>query len=77
MLLKFVKKHAPGTLEVDQPDPEPIPSAAPTKPKKNKPMSKYEQEAQINRLAGSLSKFQDVGRSPDAGSWTPILRSRH
>jgi len=67
MLLKFVKKHAPGTLEVDQPDPEPVPSAAPSKPKKNKPMSKYEQEAQINRLEGSLSRFQGgAGRSPDA-----------
>jgi bromodomain-containing factor 1 len=74
MLLKFVKKHAPGTLEVDQPEPEPVPSSAPSKPKKNKPMSKYEQEAQINRLEGSLSRFQGgVGRSPDAGTWTSIF----
>lgn len=64
MLLKFVKKHAPHALELDEPEPEPMPNVAPSKPKKNKPMSKYEQEAQINRLEGSLSRFQ-AGHSPD------------
>ncbi|KAL2001485.1 hypothetical protein VTN02DRAFT_1686 [Thermoascus thermophilus] len=65
MLLKFVKKNAPHVLEEEEP-PAPIPSAAPAKPKKNKPMSKYEQEAQINMLENNLSRFQGAtARSPD------------
>ncbi|ODM23212.1 hypothetical protein SI65_00801 [Aspergillus cristatus] len=67
MLLKFVRKNAPHVMEDDD---EPAPvisnnSAAP-KPKKNKPMSKYEQEAQINMLANNLSRFEGGGgQSPD------------
>lgn len=69
MLLKFVKKHAPGVLEEEELEPTPPPTAAPSKPKKNKPMSKYEQEAQINMLQGSLSRFQGgAGQSPDPGT---------
>ncbi|KAL1969536.1 hypothetical protein VTN77DRAFT_8974 [Rasamsonia byssochlamydoides] len=66
MLLKFVKKNAPHVLEEEEPAPPPVPAAVPSKPKKNKPMSKYEQEAQINMLEGSLSRFQGAAaRSPD------------
>lgn len=67
MLLKFVKKNAPHVLEEEETaPPPPVPSAVTSKPKKNKPMSKYEQEAQINMLEGSLSRFQGAAaRSPD------------
>ncbi|KAI9367797.1 hypothetical protein BJX61DRAFT_547153 [Aspergillus egyptiacus] len=67
MLLKFVKKNVPD-LDDDEEVSTPIASnAAPPKPKKNKPMSKYEQEAQINMLESNLSRFQGGGggRSPD------------
>ncbi|EAW10502.1 putative transcription regulator BDF1 [Aspergillus clavatus NRRL 1] len=67
MLLKFVKKNAPHVMEEED---MVLPSAANVpapKPKKNKPMSKYEQEAQINMLESNLSRFQGGGggRSPD------------
>ncbi|KAL2862884.1 putative transcription regulator BDF1 [Aspergillus lucknowensis] len=67
MLLKFVKKNAPHIVD-DEDVSTPIASnAPPAKPKKNKPMSKYEQEAQINMLESNLSRFQGggSGRSPD------------
>ncbi|KAA8648772.1 hypothetical protein EYZ11_004916 [Aspergillus tanneri] len=66
MLLKFVKKNAPHVMEdEDVATPTANQPAAP-KPKKNKPMSKYEQEAQINMLESNLSRFQGgSGRSPD------------
>lgn len=68
MLLKFVKKNAPQALEDDD---EPMPATSTNnapgpKTKKNKPMSKFEQEAQINMLANNLSRFQGGGgQSPD------------
>ncbi|PGG98273.1 hypothetical protein AJ79_08910 [Helicocarpus griseus UAMH5409] len=66
VLLKFVKKHAPAALELDEPEPEPTPIVAPAKPKKNKPMSKYEQEARINSIEGTISRFQGGrGYSPE------------
>jgi bromodomain-containing factor 1 len=66
MLLKFVKKNAPRGA-IDEGDQVTAPTATTSKPKKNKPMSKYEQEAQINMLEGSLSRFQGgSARSPDA-----------
>ncbi|RHZ50064.1 putative transcription regulator BDF1 [Aspergillus thermomutatus] len=67
MLLKFVKKNAPHVVEEeDITAPTAANVAAPPKPKKNKPMSKYEQEAQINMLESNLSRFQGGGgRSPD------------
>ncbi|KAL1864970.1 transcription initiation at TATA-containing promoter protein [Paecilomyces lecythidis] len=67
MLLKFVKKNAPHVMEDEEVvSHAPVPSAAPPKPKKNKPMSKYEQEAQINMLESNLSRFQGGGvRSPE------------
>ncbi|PLB54980.1 Bromodomain-containing protein [Aspergillus steynii IBT 23096] len=71
MLLKFVKKNAPHVMEEEEAPPAPATTnanahAAPPKPKKNKPMSKYEQEAQINMLQSNLSRFEGGGgRSPD------------
>ena len=60
-LLAFVRKYAP------RPDDSPprqaatsAPSAA-ARPKKNKPMSKHEQEAQIEQVRGKLSAFQNPG----------------
>ncbi|KAL4803655.1 Bromodomain-containing protein [Aspergillus unguis] len=67
MLLKFVKKNAPHVMDDEEASSPVAPNAAPPKPKKNKPMSKYEQEAQINMLESNLSRFQGggSGRSPD------------
>ncbi|KAB8239411.1 putative transcription regulator BDF1 [Aspergillus alliaceus] len=67
MLLRFVKKNAPHVMEDEEvvtPTTMNTTAAAP-KPKKNKPMSKFEQEAQINMLESNLSRFQGGGRSPD------------
>ncbi|ODH45443.1 hypothetical protein ACO22_00013 [Paracoccidioides brasiliensis] len=61
VLLKFVKKHAPAAMEIDEPEPDPAPIVASSKPKKNKPMSKYEQEARINSIEGTISRFQGGG----------------
>lgn len=60
MLLKFVKKNVPHIMEDE--DSAPAGNVAAPKPKKNKPMSKFEQEAQINMLESNLSRFQ--GGSP-------------
>ncbi|KAL4780738.1 hypothetical protein BJX76DRAFT_36886 [Aspergillus varians] len=68
LLLKFVKKNAPQVVDDDEASSPVAPNAAaPPKPKKNKPMSKYEQEAQINMLESNLSRFHGGGngRSPD------------
>ncbi|KAL3490850.1 Bromodomain-containing protein [Aspergillus germanicus] len=67
MLLKFVKKNAPHIVDDEEVLTPVAQNAAPPKPKKNKPMSKYEQEAQINMLESNLSRFQGggSGRSPD------------
>lgn len=65
MLLKFVKKNAPQVMDDEDMDGPSMNPAAP-KPKKNKPMSKFEQEAQINMLESNLSRFQGGGHSPDA-----------
>ncbi|KAL2857883.1 Bromodomain-containing protein [Aspergillus pseudoustus] len=67
MLLKFVKKNAPHIADDEDVGTPVAQNAAPPKPKKNKPMSKYEQEAQINMLESNLSRFQGGGngRSPD------------
>lgn len=64
MLLKFVKKNAPNVAD-DEEVPAPAASVAPPKPKKNKPMTKHEQEAQINMLESNLSRFQGSARSPN------------
>lgn len=68
MLLKFVKKNAPQVMDDDDELAAPASTnnnAPGPKPKKNKPMSKFEQEAQINMLANNLSRFQGGGQSPD------------
>ncbi|KAL3479855.1 Bromodomain-containing protein [Aspergillus californicus] len=67
MLLKFVKKNAPHVVDDEDLSTPSAPNAPPPKPKKNKPMSKYEQEAQINMLESNLSRFQGGigGHSPD------------
>ncbi|KUL84646.1 hypothetical protein ZTR_06687 [Talaromyces verruculosus] len=66
MLLKFVKKNAPQVMD-DEDMSAPVSATVQAKPKKNKPMSKYEQEAQINMLQGSLSRFSGGNgtRSPE------------
>ncbi|KAK2735213.1 hypothetical protein FQN57_001318 [Myotisia sp. PD_48] len=67
LLLKFVKKHAPQTMDFEEPAPmDPTPSAVQSKPKKSKPMNKVEQEAQIRSLQSNLSKFKGAaGNSSD------------
>ncbi|EKV04889.1 Bromodomain [Penicillium digitatum] len=64
-LLNFVKKHVPNLMDDEDEDDVPSSSVAPPKPKKNKPMSKFEQEAQINMLQSNLSRFQGGAHSPD------------
>ncbi|KAI2676383.1 hypothetical protein LCP963914a_8345 [Penicillium roqueforti] len=64
-LLNFVKKHVPNLMDDEDEDDLPASSVAPPKPKKNKPMSKFEQEAQINMLQSNLSRFQGGAHSPD------------
>lgn len=62
MLLTFVKKHAPGPLEFDdEPVPEAMPVMGPAKPKKNKPMTKQEQESRIHALQRNLESFAGGG----------------
>ncbi|KAF7588070.1 hypothetical protein BBP40_006208 [Aspergillus hancockii] len=69
MLLRFVKKNAPHVMEDEEvvATPTAVNHPPAPKPKKNKPMSKFEQEAQINMLESNLSRFQGGGggRSPD------------
>lgn len=70
LLLRFVKKNAPHVMEDEEvatPTAATSTTTAAPKPKKNKPMSKYEQEAQINMLESNLSRFSQGGggRSPD------------
>ncbi|MCJ1392450.1 hypothetical protein MMC18_005317 [Xylographa bjoerkii] len=60
-LLHFVRKHAPHPE--DSPEPRQIAApvaAAPSRPKKNKPMSKVEQEAKIDEIRSKLSGFRNA-----------------
>jgi bromodomain-containing factor 1 len=66
-LLTFLKKYVPQTAPEPPPEPTFVPSAAPSKPKKNKPMTKHEQEAQIEELKGKLAGYNGGPISPDAG----------
>ncbi|KAJ5273390.1 hypothetical protein N7478_008515 [Penicillium angulare] len=59
MLLEFVKKNVPHVM--DDEETSPAPNYAAPKPKKNKPMSSAEQEAQINTLQSNLSRFESGG----------------
>ena len=60
-LLGFVRKYAPRPDDSPPPRQQPTaPStAAPSRPKKNKPMSKTEQEARISEINGRLAQFQN------------------
>lgn len=60
-LLGFVRKYAPRPEDSPPPrQPPTAPStAAPSRPKKNKPMSKTEQEARISEINGRLAQFQN------------------
>lgn len=62
LLLSFVKKNAPGIMEEE--DASPATNYAAPKPKKNKPMSSAEQEAQINTLQSNLSRFESGAPIP-------------
>lgn len=66
-LLTFLKKYVPQTAPEPPPEPTFVPTAAPSKPKKNKPMTKHEQEAQIEELRGKLAGYNGGPISPDAG----------
>lgn len=59
-LLKLVRKSLQSAEDEDRRRS----SQAAAKPKKNKPMNKAEQAAQIARLEGQLSNFQEGGVSP-------------
>jgi bromodomain-containing factor 1 len=68
-LYNFVKKHAP--MPNDSPEPaikRVAPASAPSsRPKKNKPMSKSEQEAQIAHIRGQLSGLDQNGDEQESG----------
>ncbi|KAI9824548.1 MAG: hypothetical protein M1832_001637 [Thelocarpon impressellum] len=66
-LYQFVQKYAPGGDHQEESKPA-RPKAAPesragasSRPKKNKPMSKTEQEARISELQGKLKSYQNAG----------------
>ena len=62
-LLVFVRKHAPRSDDAPARPAPAASSAAPTR-KKNKPMSKTEQEARIAQVQSGLSAFQKGGSAP-------------
>ena len=62
-LLAFVRKHVPRPDDSPVQPPPATSSAAPTR-KKNKPMSKHEQEARIAQVQSGLSAFQNPGSAP-------------
>ena len=72
-LYQFVQRYAPGSGTNDEPAKAPRSQGGSqargsgSKPKKNKPMSKTEQEARINELQGKLKSYQHPGaeRSPE------------
>lgn len=74
-MYQFVQKYAP---KVAEPEDSPKPArtkqssasrAGTGKPKKNKPMSKMEQEARINEIQGRLKSYHNAGsdESPEPG----------
>jgi bromodomain-containing factor 1 len=77
-LLQFVQKHAPSSREVHAESPPPKVSSAAKggvpKTKKNKPMSKTEQEARIEELQRKLKNYQNAGsNSPEPGESSPSV----
>lgn len=59
-LYNFVKKNStrPGDTPRAKPASTPAPTAAPSR-KKHKPMSKHEQERQIEQLKGNIAQFEN------------------
>ena len=66
-LLVFVRKHAPHSDDTPARPAPAASSAGPTR-KKNKPMSKTEQEARIAQVQSGLSAFQKGGSAPNCKS---------
>jgi bromodomain-containing factor 1 len=66
-LLTFLKKYVPQAAPEPPSEPAFVPTAPPSKPKKNKPMTKHEQEAQIEELKGKLAGYNGGPVSPNAG----------
>lgn len=60
-LLQFVRKHAPKAEDPARSAPTPAPAGTTASRKKNKPMSKVEQENRIQQVRGSLSAFDNPG----------------
>ena len=71
-LLVFVRKHAPRSDDAPTRPAPAASSAAPTR-KKNKPMSKTEQEARIAQVQSGLSAFQK-GSAPSCKLLSKICR---
>lgn len=68
-MLKIIRKYLPPLVQ-EEPEAPPAParSHSMSKPKKNKPMSKHEQEDRISRLQAQIESFQKEGvnsQSPD------------
>ena len=70
-LLQFVRKHAPRADDSPLQAPVNTSASAPTR-KKNKPMSKHEQEARIAQVQNNLSTFQK-GAGGVSRKMTPSL----
>lgn len=71
-LLIFVRKHVPRPDDVPV-RPPPVASTAAPQRKKNKPMSKQEQEARIAQVRSGLSAFQNPGSTPACKSPLPKI----
>lgn len=67
-LLQFVRKHVPRAEDSSPQRPPPAASSAAPTRKKNKPMSKHEQEARIAQVQSGLSAFQNPGSAPSCKS---------
>ena len=73
-LLQFVRQgtsQATDGADEDQRRRAAAASAGPTKPKKNKPMGKHEQEAQISSIQAKLANFNSTGRDDPSASMLP------
>ncbi|KAI9741173.1 MAG: hypothetical protein M1834_002886 [Cirrosporium novae-zelandiae] len=80
-LLQFVRRYAPQAEDSPPPPSRPAPSthAAPSRPKKHKPMSKRQQEEQIATLQSKLKTFQhasDGSPDPEGKPTLPVLVSQ-
>ena len=76
-LLQFVRRHAPKSEDPVRSKPPPAPATTTSSRKKNKPMSKVEQENRIQQVKGSLSAFDNPGSASYAsGAGTYFARTR-